>query len=115
MELHTIFLQAAPTNGLGGSTLIFWGLVFLVFWLFMIRPQMKKQKEQRSFSENIAKGDEVVTNSGIVGRVNKIEGNFVTIESSKSYIKVLTSSISRELTASINEKPAEKKRKGLFG
>ena len=113
MELQTIYLQAAPGGG-GTSSLMFFGIVILVFWLFMIRPQMKKQRAQRTFAENISKGDEIVTNSGIVGKVNKIEGNFLTIESSKTYIKVLASSVSKELTESLNP-PAETKKKGLFG
>ncbi len=114
MNLSTVYLQAAPGSG-SMQTLIFWGLVLLVFYLFMIRPQIRKQKAQQSFSAGIAKGDEVVTNSGIVGKVNKIEGKYVVLESSKSFIKVLASSISKELTDSIHAKPEEQKRKGLFG
>lgn len=114
MEFTSIYLQAAAPASGGTTTLFFWGAVLLVFWLFMIRPQMRKQKEQRNFSSSISKGDEVVTNSGIVGKVNKIEGNFVVLETSKSFIKVLASSISKELTESLNPKP-EQKRKGLFG
>ena len=114
MEIVFTFLQTAPPAG-GNFQLFFIGAIILVFYLFMIRPQMKKQKAQQSFSTSISKGDEVVTNSGIVGRVNKIEGNFVTLETSKSYIKVLTSSISKELTESIKPKAEGEKKKGLFG
>ena len=113
MEIFITFLQAAPAGG-GANSFLFFGVVILVFYLFMIRPQMKKQKAQQTFATNIAKGDEVVTNAGIVGKVNKIEGNFITIESSKTYIKVLASSVSKELTESIHAKPEEKK-KGIFG
>lgn len=114
MFLDVLFLQAAAPDG-GNFQLLFIGAIILVFYLFMIRPQMKKQKAQQAFSTGIAKGDEVVTNAGIVGKVNKIEGNFVTIESSKSYIKVLTSSISKELTESIQQKDPIQKKKGIFG
>lgn len=107
-----IFLQAAQGNDI--SQFIFIGAIIAVFYLFIMRPQMKKQKEQREFTSTIKKGDEIVTSSGIVGKINKIEGKYMIIESSKSFIKVLSSSVSKEMTESVNEKPAEKK-KGLFG
>jgi preprotein translocase subunit YajC len=113
MDLGILFLQAAAPSG-GNLNIFLIGAIILVFYLFMIRPQVKKQKEQQKFSTGVAKGDEVVTNSGIVGKVNKIEGNFVTIESSKSYIKVLSSSISKELTESIKPKATVERKKGLF-
>ena len=108
-----LFLQAAP--GAGYSQLVFFGAIIAVFYLFMIRPQVKKQKEQRDFINSVQKGDEIVTNSGIIGKVNKIEGNQLTIETSKTFIKVLASSVSKELTDSIKEKPADEKKKGIFG
>ncbi len=107
-----IFLQAAPGGEI--SQFIFIGAIIAVFYLFIMRPQMKKQKEQRDFSSSIKKGDEVVTASGIVGRINKIEGQYMIIESNKTFIKVLSSSVSKEMTDSIKAKPEEKK-KGLFG
>ena len=55
MNLMTIFLQADA----GGNPLIFFVLVFGVFWFFMIRPQVKKQKQERKFREEIKKGDVV--------------------------------------------------------
>ena len=114
MQIDFFILQAAP-GGSGTSSLIFFGAIIAVFYLFMIRPQVKKQKEQRDFINTVQKGDEVVTNAGIVGKVNKIEGNQVTLETSKTYIKVLTTSISKELTDSIKEKPEGEKKKGIFG
>lgn len=109
----TYFILQGAGGG-GYEQLVFFGAILVVFYLFMIRPQIQKQKSQRTFAENIKKGDEIVTNSGIVGKVNKIEGQFMTIESSKSFLKVLTTSVSKELTDSISDKPVEKK-KGLFG
>ena len=79
--------------------LIFIGAMIVIFWLFLIRPQQKKQKEQKSFSESLQKGDEVVTASGIIGRINKIDEQVVTLEvSNKTYIRVIRSAISREMT-----------------
>jgi len=55
-------------------------LMFVVLWFIMIRPQMKRQKETKSMLEALAKGDEVVTAGGILGRVTKVAEQFVTVE-----------------------------------
>lgn len=90
------FLQAQPS--LIGSL---WPLLlmFVVIFFFFIRPQAKKQKEQAKFLESLDKGEEVVTASGIIGRVNKIEGGIVTLAvAEKTFIRVTKGSISREMT-----------------
>lgn len=79
--------------------LIFIGAMIAIFWLFLIRPQQKKQKEQRAFTEEIHRGKEVVTASGIIGQVNKVEENIVYLEvANKTYIRVTKNSISKEMT-----------------
>jgi len=55
-------------------------LMFVVLYFLMIRPQMKRQKEHRAMMEALAKGDEVVTSGGIVGRVTKVNEGYVTVE-----------------------------------
>jgi preprotein translocase subunit YajC len=55
-------------------------LMFVVLWFLMIRPQMKKAKEHQKMVSELAKGDEVVTQGGIVGRVTKIGENYITVE-----------------------------------
>src|SRR5690606_1813343 len=55
-------------------------LIFVVFWFFILRPQMKKQKEQNKFAEQLAKGQEVATSSGILGRIVRIDGEIVHLE-----------------------------------
>ena len=55
-------------------------LMFVVLYFVMIRPQMKKQKEHRAMIDALAKGDEVVTAGGLLGRVNKIGEGFIGIE-----------------------------------
>ncbi|WP_245845072.1 preprotein translocase subunit YajC [Noviherbaspirillum humi] len=55
-------------------------LMFVVLYFLMIRPQMKRQKEQKSMMEALAKGDEVVTAGGILGRVTKVSDAYVTLE-----------------------------------
>jgi preprotein translocase subunit YajC len=77
MEL--LILLMAPPSGSGGagniSTLIFFVAIFAVMYFFMIRPQAKKAKDQKSFLENLQKGDKVVTVAGIHGRINRINDN----------------------------------------
>ena len=80
------------------SPLLLLGMV-AVMYFFMLRPQIKKQKEQQKFGEALAKGNDLVTSSGIIGRISKIEGNIVTLQvDPKTYIKVTKGSISKELT-----------------
>ena len=55
-------------------------LVFVVFYFLMIRPQQKRQKELKAMMDALAKGDEVVTAGGIVGRVSKVTEAYVTLE-----------------------------------
>ena len=106
MNHSVILLQASP----GGGTLQFvlLGGMILVFWLFMIRPQAKKAKEQKSFIQNLQKGDKIVTIAGIHGVVYKINDDGTTIQletNPGSYIKLERSAISMEWTTALN-KPA---------
>lgn len=83
--------------------------MFVVIYFFMIRPQTKKTKEQQTFISDLQKGDEVVTSSGIVGRINKIEDNIVHLQiDTKTFIKVLKSAVSKEMSAVLHSKEDEK-------
>lgn len=99
---YIFFLQASAPN-----PLVQWGpliLIFGVLYFFMIRPQAKKQKEQSKFMNNIQKGDEIVTNSGIIGKINKIEGNTITLQvDGKTFIKIVKGAISNEMTAAFQK------------
>ena len=55
-------------------------LMFIVLWFLMIRPQMKKAKEQKAMVEALSKGDEVLTQGGVAGRITKVGENYLTIE-----------------------------------
>ena len=55
-------------------------IIFILFWFMLIRPQMKRAKEQKQMLAELAKGDEVVTASGQVGKVAKISDQFVSLE-----------------------------------
>ncbi len=58
-------------------------LMFVVLYFVMIRPQMKRQKEHRAMIEALAKGDEVVTAGGLIGRVSRIDDAFIGVELSQ--------------------------------
>ncbi len=81
--LALIYLQAAPAGQ--GSPNMLTGLlplllVFVVFYFFMIRPQMRKQKELTTYRNAISKGDKVITTGGIYGKVVEVNDNVITIE-----------------------------------
>jgi preprotein translocase subunit YajC len=99
-------------GGMGGSVqLIFLGLMIVVFWMFFIRPQAKRAKTQKSFIENMGKGDKIVTIAGIHGTINKVnEDGTMNIEVSPgSYLKIEKSAISMDWTAALNKPVVEKK------
>ncbi len=93
------------TSGGGIGPLIFLPLMIIVFWLFFIRPQAKKAKNQKNFTENLQRGDKVVTIAGIHGTINKInEDGTVNLEVSPgSYIKIEKSAISMDWTTQLNK------------
>lgn len=81
MNLITI-LQGAPAQGGVGqySFLIMMLLIFVVMYIFMIRPQQKKQKEIAKFRDNLKKGDKIVTVGGIYGVVAEVKENHLLVE-----------------------------------
>ena len=113
MQLLSIFLMLGQGDQKGGasSTLIMMGLMIVVFWMFMIRPQAKKAKKQKEFINNLQKGDKIVTTAGIHGTVNKVndDGTLMLEVSPGSYIKIERSALSMEWTANINKPLADKK------
>lgn len=107
-----LLMAGNPAQSSGGMVnLILMGSIILVFWLFMIRPQAKKAKDQKKFIDNLQKGDKIVTIAGIHGTVNKIneDGTLQLEINPGSYVKLEKSAISMEWTAAINKPVAEKK------
>jgi len=77
------YLLMAPTNGSESNPLMSFLpmiLIIVVFYFFMIRPQMKRQKELTAFRNSIAKGDKVVTTGGIYGKVVDLKDNTVLLQ-----------------------------------
>ena len=97
MMFYLALLQAQTPSILGSMWPL--ALMFVVVFFFFIRPQAKKQKEQAKFLESLEKGEEVVTSSGLIGRINKIEGAIITLAvSEKTFIRVTKGSVSKEMT-----------------
>jgi preprotein translocase subunit YajC len=70
--------SSSPESGLFGMLPLV--LMFVVLYFVMIRPQMKRQKEHKAMIEALAKGDEVVTSGGMLGKVTKLGETFVHVE-----------------------------------
>ena len=98
-------------GGAGSFQLIFLVGMVLVFWLFFIRPQAKKAKEQKKLIENLQKGDKIVTIAGIHGKIQQVnEDGTLSLEVSPgNYIKIEKSAISMEWTNQINKVAAPAK------
>ncbi len=75
---QTAGAAADPSGGL--MQLLPMILMFVVLWFLMIRPQMKKAKDHKALIAALAKGDEVVTGGGLVGKIVKVGDNYVTVE-----------------------------------
>ena len=82
MFISNAYAQAAAPAGAAGGLMSFLPIIlmFVVLYFLMIRPQMKRQKEQKSMIDALAKGDEVVTAGGLVGKVTKVGDAYITVE-----------------------------------
>ncbi len=95
MQFLPLFLMGNPDDPNAGIiNLVFLGAIFLVFYLFIIRPQSKRQKEIKEKVEGMKKGDKVITSSGIIGFVDKIEENeFLLDVDSGTKLRMLKSAV----------------------
>lgn len=100
--MNTIFmltLQAQATQSGGMMSFLPLILIVIVFWFFMIRPQMKRQKELRKYRESLQKGDKVMTTGGIFGKIVEINDFTVIIEvESQARLKVSKEAIVKDMT-----------------
>ena len=109
MSLLFILLQETgggePVGGGGLQAFLPFILIIVVFYFFMIRPQMRKQKELKSYREALAKGDKVVTTGGIYGKITSLSDNTVEVEiASGVVIKVDKYAILKDSTDLANQK-----------
>ena len=78
--------------------LLYFALIFGVMYFFMIRPQIKKQKEEQKFRDELKKGDKVITTGGIHGKIVEISEKTVVIENNGVRLKIERSSIAMNVT-----------------
>jgi preprotein translocase subunit YajC len=79
--ISSAFAQGLPGSGDGGLIgflpII---LMFVLLYFLMIRPQMKRAKEQKQMIESLQKGDEVITSGGVLGRITRLGDAYVSVE-----------------------------------
>ncbi len=99
-DLLTFFISdaAAQSAGSGGAGGIMSFLpmiaLFVIFYFLLIRPQQKRQKEHKNMVTGLAKGDEIVTMGGVLGKIIAVDDNFITVEVAKgTEIKVQRMSV----------------------
>ena len=93
--IQNAWAQEAPPQDGGIIGLLPLILIFVIFYFFLIRPQMKQAKEHKQMVESLAKGDEVITNGGLLGKITKVGDNFITLEIAKDLeVKVQKNSVS---------------------
>ncbi len=82
MFISNAYAQAAAPAGAAGGLMSFLPIIlmFVVLYFLMIRPQMKRQKEQKAMIDALAKGDEVVTAGGLVGKVSKVGDAYIHVD-----------------------------------
>lgn len=102
-------VQAAPAGPGGSAGLVMgilpWVLIFVIFYMLMIRPQQRRVKEHQAAVAAIKKGDEIITGGGIRGRVTRVSDDELEVEIAQGVkIRVVKSTVSNVLTG--NAKPA---------
>ena len=109
-EPMLMMMQAAPAGQSDGTAgirmgIVPWLLIFVIFYILMIRPQQRRVKQHQNAIAAVKKGDEVITGGGIRGRVTKVSEDEAEVEIAQGVkIRVVKSTISQVLTA--NAKPA---------
>lgn len=94
----TVFAESQTASGSMSGTILMLVAFFAIFYFLLIRPQMKRNKDQRKMLSEIAKGDEVMTNGGIVGRIVKVGDNYTELEIAENVvIKIQKNAVSAVL------------------
>ncbi|SFU43725.1 preprotein translocase subunit YajC [Pustulibacterium marinum] len=84
--------------------------LFVVMYFFMIRPQMKRQKEEKKFGEGLKVGDKVITKSGLHGKIHQLSGDSCVIETMSGKLKFELSAISMEMSSKLHTTKAVDKK-----
>lgn len=108
MNLLHILLMGPPAKGGGFDIMSMLPLllIIVVFYFFMIRPQLKKAKDQKKYRAELKKGDKIITIGGIHGKIVEMQDTTCTIEvEGGNRLKIEKSAISMEFTATLNQNP----------
>ena len=108
ITITAILLQTS--TGFGTQQIITFGLIAVVFYFFMIRPQVKKQKDQKKYVTELKKGDKVVTTAGIHGKIADVgETTFLVEVDNGVKVKFDKTAISLEASKALNTPPVPAK------
>ena len=90
MTMPVLAMLAAPREGGSGMTifLVQMMLIFAIFYFLLIRPQSKERERHENMLKGIKKGDEIVTNGGIIGKVVHVDGNTLTVKTGDTRVAV---------------------------
>jgi preprotein translocase subunit YajC len=91
-------------GGQGIQSILMLGLMVLVFYFFMIRPQMKKQKDLKKFREGLKAGDKIVSIGGIHGKILEISDSTVLIQSEGTKLRLEKSAVSQAMEDTLQAK-----------
>lgn len=75
----TLLLQASPDQNFGLRMMLNFALIIPIFYFLLIRPQVKERKRHEAMVEGVKKGDEIVTNGGLIGKIVHADGNRLTL------------------------------------
>jgi preprotein translocase subunit YajC len=94
----------SPLAG-GGNMLFLIAIFFGIFYFMIIRPQQRQQKTHKAYLESLKKGDEVITNGGLIGRISAVQGDVLTLEIANNVrVRVLKDQVNRPFV--VKEPPA---------
>ena len=97
--------QAAESSGSGYSTIIMFGLMFVVMYWFILRPKIKKEKKEREYRSTLKKGDAIITIGGIYGKITEVKEDAFVIEvHGGTNLKVAKTAVSMTGDTSIEQK-----------
>ncbi|MCP4160772.1 MAG: preprotein translocase subunit YajC [Deltaproteobacteria bacterium] len=103
--LNIILMMGQGEEGGGIGSFLPLILIVLVFYLFFIRPQMKKSKDQKRFRESIGKGDKIITIGGIHGKILEVKETTVVIEiDGQNRLTIEKSALAMDRTSHLSEK-----------
>ena len=102
--MKTIFLASTGQPGGGNEFFIMLALMFVVMYFFMIRPQVKKNKKQQKFREELGKGDRVITSGGIHGKISEVrDTTFIIDTEGGGKLRIEKTGISMDASAALKK------------